>query len=316
MSSIATDVALVRAAQAGDPASMGLLLERHRAGMYAVALSLLGYGAEAEDAVQDAMLVSLQQLGQLRTADAVGPWLRTIVRNTCRMRLRGPRAVPTVDVGSLPLLSAEPSPEEMLDRHVLRDWVWHAIEGLSEPLRLAVMLRYFGGVSSYEQIAGLCGVPVGTVRSRLNQAKLKLADALLATASGAHPDAGARTADRRREVAEFFALAERGDGEHAANAMFWPDVEIITPWGEAFHGQEALVRGHAVDCEAGVRLRLTDVIAGRDLTVVKGVFLNPADDPTHCPPGVMMVHFLREGRIQRMRYFHPRASTGVDDDRI
>jgi hypothetical protein len=166
------------------------------------------------------------------------------------------------------------------------------------------MLRYFGGVSSYEQIAALCGVPVGTVRSRLNQAKLKLADALLATASGAHPNAGVRTTNRRREVVEFFALAEQGDGEHAANAMFWPDVEIITPWGEAFHGQEALVRGHAMDCEAGVRLRLTDVIAGHVLTVVEGVFLNPADDPTHCPPSVMMVHFLREGRIRRMRYFH------------
>jgi RNA polymerase sigma-70 factor (ECF subfamily) len=53
----------------------------------------------------------------------------------------------------------------------MRDWVWHAIEELSPNLRLVTMLRYFTEVTAYEHIAELCAVPVGTVRSRLSQAR-------------------------------------------------------------------------------------------------------------------------------------------------
>jgi hypothetical protein len=58
----------------------------------------------------------------------------------------------------------------------LRDWVRTALERLSEPQRLAVTLRYFTSASSYEAIPDICGVPVGTVRSRLSAAKRKLAE--------------------------------------------------------------------------------------------------------------------------------------------
>ncbi|MGH2371439.1 MAG: dihydropteroate synthase, partial [Chloroflexota bacterium] len=113
-----TDVELVVAAQAGDPGSLAVLLERHRAGMHAVALSILGYGPDAEDALQDAVVVALRRIGELRDAAAAGPWLHAIVRNACRMRLRATHAHRAEPLGDpVPLLpSAEPSPEEVLDR--------------------------------------------------------------------------------------------------------------------------------------------------------------------------------------------------------
>ncbi|HET6191075.1 MAG TPA: sigma factor [Trebonia sp.] len=82
---------LVRGAQTGDHACLGLLLDRHQAAMRAVALGLLGYGTDADDAVQDAMLTAMSKLGGLRDPAAAGPWLRAIVRNCCRMRLRARR---------------------------------------------------------------------------------------------------------------------------------------------------------------------------------------------------------------------------------
>ena len=66
MSGALTDAELTHAAQAGNIGSLGLLLERHRASMQAVALSLLGYGPEAQDAVQDAMLIALHRIGEVR----------------------------------------------------------------------------------------------------------------------------------------------------------------------------------------------------------------------------------------------------------
>ena len=44
-------------------------------------------------------------------------------------------------------------PEEVIDRQLLQDWVWHAVEELSPSLRVVAMLRYFSDVSTYEQIA-------------------------------------------------------------------------------------------------------------------------------------------------------------------
>nr|WP_275935758.1 sigma factor [Herbidospora sakaeratensis] len=105
------------------------MLSRHRAGMHAVALALLGHRADAEDAVQDAMLVAVRRIDDLRDPDAAGPWLRAIVRNACRARLRTAAAVP-LPAAELP--APGPTPEELLERRALRDWVWHVLNDLSE----------------------------------------------------------------------------------------------------------------------------------------------------------------------------------------
>ena len=70
---MSSDVELVRAAQNGDTASLGLLLERHRASLLAVALHILGRGPQAQDAVQDAFLVALRDFDKLPSY-AGGGW--------------------------------------------------------------------------------------------------------------------------------------------------------------------------------------------------------------------------------------------------
>ncbi|HEV8163909.1 MAG TPA: sigma-70 family RNA polymerase sigma factor [Actinomycetota bacterium] len=101
------------------------------------------------------------------------------------------------------IAGADPGGEEVLERHALGDWVWHAVGQLSEPLQLVLVLRHFGGGRSYAEIAQICGVPVGTVRSRLNEGRRKLAEVLLAEADAAHGDAGSlarRRGDRLQEM--------------------------------------------------------------------------------------------------------------------
>jgi RNA polymerase sigma factor (sigma-70 family) len=302
-----SDAELVRAAWSGDATALGSLLARHRAGMRAVALSLLGYGPDADDAVQDACLVALGHVGDLRDPDAVGPWLRTVVRNACLMRLRQSRTVPLDGPTVLTLPTREPGPDEVVERQALRDWVWHALGELSEPLRLAVVLRYFGPAWSYEQIAALCGVPVGTVRSRLNQARARLADALLATVGAAHDDVSAITAARRREAEEFLAASRCGELAAALADVFTPAAEVIAPQGQR-GGLHLLAHIMDSDRAAGVGQRITGVVAGRDVTIWEADLLSPPDDPTHCPPSVVWLQILREGRVHRLRLYHPRPA--------
>ena len=84
----ATDTDLVRAAQAGDIAALGALLERYRAQMMAVAVSMLGHHPDTEDVVQDACIKALRRIGDVRDPAAVRGWLIAIVANGCRARLR------------------------------------------------------------------------------------------------------------------------------------------------------------------------------------------------------------------------------------
>ena len=202
------DASLTRAAQTGEVAALVMLLERHRAGMRAVAVSILGPGADADDVMQDAALTALLRIGDVRDPEAVGAWLRMIVRNAARLVLREAGLVQPVD--ELPLRSTHVGPEQWLERNALRDWVWAALEELSPALRMPLVLRHFAtGVTSYERIAEVCGVPVGTVRSRLSQGRLKLAAALAATADAPHGDAEQRVRASRLEARELLAAAAR-----------------------------------------------------------------------------------------------------------
>ncbi|MEU7890333.1 sigma-70 family RNA polymerase sigma factor [Microbispora bryophytorum] len=297
------DSDLVHAAQRGDVSCFGLLLARHRAGMHAVALALLGHSQDAEDAVQEAALIALRRIGDIRDPDAVGPWLRMVVRNVCRTQLRRISAVPVAEPAQALTegrSGGSPDPAEVLDQHALRDWVWGALEDLSPGQRLVTMLRYFTDVTSYEDIAALCATPIGTVRSRLNQARTKLVGALLNSADRAHDDAAALNALHRRLAVETLESAYRGD----LSDRWSPHAEVIWPTGKRT-SIDYLPTAFDRDVSAGVRHKLLNVVASREVVIWEAALLNPPENPFHCPPAAVWVHFMDRGRVGKLSLHHP-----------
>lgn len=277
--------------------------------MRAVALSLLGFGPDVDDVVQDAVLIALRRIGDVRDPAAVGPWLRMIVRNACRSRLRSSQAL--VPIESLPLASIEPTPEQVLDQHASRDWIWRAIEELPAPIRIAVMLRHFStGVTSYQEIAAVCGVPVGTIRSRLSHGRAKLAEALRGTAAAAHGDAAVLTEASRREGLETLAEAERGRFAGVLAERWSPDVALIAG-GQPIIGHDFLLRGMEGDLDAGVHQRLRHVVASQEIVLWETDLINPADDPEHCPPAAIWLMSLEKGLVRELRLYHPARIAAV-----
>ncbi len=299
------DADLVEAARAGDAAALGLLLERHRPGMRSVALMTLGWGPDAEDAVQDATLVGLSRIGDLRDPSAAGPWLRAITRNAALSMIRRPtgRETPLDPAHDPP--SPERTPEQTLDDLALRGWVWTALADLTEPLRVVILLRYFTSASSYEQIAAVCEVPVGTVRSRLNQARTKLVHALKATTDADHTEVVALTAARRRDAHELLTSAEKDQFHSTLAAASTPDLLLIGPQGQRASGRDLLPRIMESDRQAGVRQRLDQVVAGGRITIFEADLISPPWDPHHCPPAVLWLMSHRDDRIDKIRLFHP-----------
>ncbi|WP_405057898.1 sigma-70 family RNA polymerase sigma factor [Kribbella sp. NBC_01505] len=297
------DSELVRAACSGEIGALGILLARHRPGMTAVAVSILGAGPDADDAVQEAMAVALARIGDVRDPAAVGPWLRQVVRNACLTQLRARRPLPLDDQLHAVLPSTEPDPAELLERHATRDWVWRALEDLSPPLRLVMMLRHFSGVTAYQDIADACGIPVGTVRSRLAKARGQLSTSLLATADDAHSDVNALAAVRRREVEDTLVAAERGTLAEVL-AAHWSRDAGYSWWGGR-GDTSGFLRAMYQDIADGVRGRVTNVLASGELAVSEIELFSPPEDPSHCPPKVVWVQRLQDGRLRDLRLFHP-----------
>ncbi|GGM17073.1 DNA-directed RNA polymerase sigma-70 factor [Promicromonospora citrea] len=303
---------LVAAARAGDTSAVGLLFARHRPALLAVATSLLGHGPDAEDAVQDAGLTALLRIGTLRDPGAVGPWLKEIVRNACRARLRAPAPLVLDDRVAADLPSSEPDPADLLDALAGRDWLWAALGELPPDQRVAFVLRYLGGLPAYRDIATTLGVPVGTVRSRLAAARARMAGALLATAETAHDDVAALTRARRREAVAALADADRGDARSMLAGRCSPAVESTWASGRTTTGPGHLRQIMAQDVDDGVRHRIADVVAGHDLELWEMELINPPEDPGHCPPGALWVLRLEGGEVRRTHLFHRprRASAG------
>jgi RNA polymerase sigma factor (sigma-70 family) len=309
----AIDEELAREARDGDRACLGALLARHRADMLTLALTVLGRPAEAEDAVQDACVIALTSIHTLRDPTAVGPWLRSIVRNCCRMRLRMHSPLLTSDIAALAKVSVDDDPARILERQATRDWVWDAVEQLSAPLRTVTILRYLAGVTSSEVIGALCGIPAGTVRSRLSQARGQLTRGLAESASAAHGDADARTLAWQQEAKRTVHAANRGDFGDAIRATWRPDLETTWSNGQQELGLVPLVRAMNVEIEYGVRFRLADAVASRDTVVWHTDLTSPPDDPDHCPPQSIWLMFLEEGRVREFRYLateRPAAQAG------
>jgi RNA polymerase sigma factor (sigma-70 family) len=253
-----TDGELARAARAGDVASLGELLERHRAPLHAAALRLVGH-ADADDAVQETFVIALRRIGELRDADAVGGWLHAVLRNVCLMSVRRQRAgerrgdgVPGED-----LPDPDGSVEEVIDGLALRDWVWTALSVLPAYLQATAMLRWFGSYASYAEIAAILGVPVGTVRSRLSEAKRRLAEALLRSAGLAHEQA--RYA-RDRGVALYGGAFDDLVRWEAFMGTFSEDVVVVRCRAGQVRGRRSVMAQLTAYPEAGVELRPTRVL--------------------------------------------------------
>lgn len=308
-----TDGDLVVAAQGGDAIALGVFLERHRAHLLARALRLVGNSSDAEDAVQETFLQAMRHIGAVRDPDAAGAWLHAVLRRACLQLRRRDRDVTLV--GSAPDLADEREDlEANLERQALRDWIWNALERLPEPIRVSATLRYFGSYDSYEEIAAILGVPIGTVRSRLSTAKTQLANALLESAGLAHDE-------RRRHLqarGEVWSDAFRGIFRQGSSTPFvsrmQPSVAIRWSNGIEAHGRDHLAGEIEGDLAAGVRIDLERVLINDGVAVLEGRFVNPPESPEHCPPGIALVLFESNDRASRVRlHLAPRAPRPTDD---
>ena len=159
---------LVDGARAGDVEAFTRLVERYGRPVHALCVaSTLDHG-EAEDLVQDVFTAAWRGLERFRGGSAFSTWLFAIARNACvdRARRRGVRPAAAALEAAADVAVAEP---DRRGREVMA-----AAARLPVPLRRAVLLRDLQGLA-YGEIAELEDIPLGTVRSRIADARARLA---------------------------------------------------------------------------------------------------------------------------------------------
>jgi RNA polymerase sigma-70 factor, ECF subfamily len=179
------DERLIRAAQGGELASFNALVVRHERPVYNLCLRMLRDVPSAEDAAQETFIKAWTAIDTFR-GGLVRPWLLRIATNRCYdvLRARGRRPADSLEAEpfeSEPTWTSQTAggehPELFAARAELSGHLERALGALPDDQRLVVILSDVQG-HSYDEIAAITGVAVGTVKSRLSRARARLRDGL------------------------------------------------------------------------------------------------------------------------------------------
>jgi RNA polymerase sigma-70 factor (ECF subfamily) len=173
-----TDLELVERHRYGDQAAFEQIYRLHAEMVFNLALRMTGDAEEAADVSQETFLRVHRYCGRFRGRSSLKTWIYRVAVNCCRSRFRRNQTWRTrILSGSLERVEQVPDVRRGPEDHTLaRDCgeaVSQALSRLPEPFREAVVLRDLEGLS-YEEIARVVGIRIGTVRSRIARGRDRL----------------------------------------------------------------------------------------------------------------------------------------------
>ena len=172
-----SDVVLAVRAQDGDRAALTALVERHEPRVRRLAGYLLNDPQDAEDAAQEALAKVLTRIDQFRGEARFATWLYSLVTNTCRdlgerQRRRQHQALETA-----PEVASTLGPHDLACQREQRAELARELEGLSSDQRHVMVMKDVLALS-YEEIAEVLEMPVGTVKCHAHRGRARMRRAL------------------------------------------------------------------------------------------------------------------------------------------
>ena len=175
-----TDEELISRFQNGDEQSYVELVNRYRNRLINFVYQFLGDIEESEDIVQETMLKLYEKKHYYRQIAKFSTWIYTIARNLANTELRKKKrrkitllSQMTRDERDYELPAIQPDTGQDIQREYDAKRIQFAIKALPEHFKTVIILRDLQGFS-YEDICSIIDVPIGTVKSRINRARLQL----------------------------------------------------------------------------------------------------------------------------------------------
>jgi RNA polymerase sigma-70 factor, ECF subfamily len=172
----AGDAYLVARAQQGYVDAYELLVQRHSAMAYRVALRLTGDHHDAQDVAQEAFIAAWEALDRFRAGSSFSTWLYQIVTRRALNKVTRDRGAASLELPpDLPGTADQPA--EQAERHLAADAVIGALLALPFPQRVVIVLHHFEGLT-YAEVAAVTGSTEPAVRSHLFRARRALGKTL------------------------------------------------------------------------------------------------------------------------------------------
>ena len=180
------DILLVRAFRGGDKEAFDKLVVKHKDRLFNLCYGYLGDYEEANDSAQETFLKAYSGLKGFRFESAFSTWLYRIAVNTCKNKLKSSdyrhrkkmislerEGNHNQEGSAVAIQDGSPSPAVQLEERQKEMLIKAAVKGLPEEHREMITLRDLESLS-YEEIAGVTGLTMGTVKSRIARARLDL----------------------------------------------------------------------------------------------------------------------------------------------
>jgi RNA polymerase sigma-70 factor (ECF subfamily) len=184
------EIAWIKAFQSNDKQAFDKLVQRYQDRVFNLCYRFLGDYQEASDSAQEIFMKVYRNLKTFRGEARFSTWLYTIGINTCRNKIKSaafrqrrrmvslhPPGVAGEGIPALDPQDTAPSPLAQLEAQEKEKLIQQALEALPEEGRTIIILRDLEGLS-YEEIGRITGLNLGTVKSKLSRARLKLREQL------------------------------------------------------------------------------------------------------------------------------------------
>lgn len=184
------DRELVAKSLGGDTEALRTIVERYQERVYNVAFQMTGSHEDSLDLAQDSFLRVFRALSSFKGDSSLGTWIHRIAHNIVIDELRKRRRRPVVAMSTDTVVITEDgehmlewsapmdeAPEEQLLRAEKKREIEQALQRISPEHRSVLVMRDIEGLT-YEEVAEVLGLNVGTVKSRLNRARLALREKL------------------------------------------------------------------------------------------------------------------------------------------
>ena len=177
---IYSDEQLMSLFQGGDENAYIELVNRYKDKLINFIFNYLGDLESSEDVVQETMIKLYQKKHYYKEIAKFSTWLYTIAKNLANTELRKRKQRKTTllsqfskDDKTYELPSNDPEPGQEIQTNIVNKIIRNAVDQLSEKFKIVIVLRDIQGLS-YEDISEIINVPIGTVKSRINRARLQL----------------------------------------------------------------------------------------------------------------------------------------------
>ncbi len=174
-----SDEAIVKRVQRGDVSAYNILVIKYQHKVAQIISKFVGNSADVNDVAQEAFIKAYKAINNFRGESSFYTWLYRIVVNAAKTYLESnSKRKNHIDVDSEEfqsidsqgVLTSRESPDKIIESQELQQVILSAMNELPEELRQAIMLREVEGMT-YEDMADLLQIPIGTVRSRIFRAR-------------------------------------------------------------------------------------------------------------------------------------------------